>query len=71
MFKILLGAVGLFILQLAFFEQSTKVMVFSHNLFSEAKVVYKSTKKVIEKQETVEKFNDLVDDLSKADSVGN
>lgn len=64
MFRIILGAVMLFVLQLVFFDQSVKVMAFSHNVFSEAKVVYHATKKVIEKKETVEEFSELVEDVS-------
>ena len=63
MFKILIGAVALFVCQIVFFEQSTRVLVFSHNVFSEAKVVYHASKQVIENAETIEKFDTLVTDL--------
>lgn len=65
MFKILIGAVALFVCQLVFFEQSTKIMVFSHNLFTEAQVVYHASKQVIENADTVSKFDTLVTDLKK------
>lgn len=67
MIRILIGAIAIIALQLVFFEQSTKIMVFSHNLVSEVKVVYDASKKVIEKQETIEKMGKLTAELS--DSV--
>lgn len=63
MFRIILGAVILFGTQLVFFDASIKVLTFSHNVYSDVKVVYHASMKVIEKQETVKKFGELVEDV--------
>lgn len=72
MFKVLLGAIALFALQVVFFEQSAKVLIFAHNMFSDIKVVYHASKSVIAEKDHIEKFNDLMGDLtnkSKRDST--
>lgn len=61
--KIIFGMILMVVLQLMYFDQSTKIMVFSHNVFSETKIVYDAAKKVIEKRETIEKMAKLADEL--------
>jgi hypothetical protein len=66
MFKILFGAIGMFVLMTVFLDTSVKVLSISNSIFTEAKVVYKVSKEVLAKPEVQEKLDSISTEIKKA-----
>lgn len=69
MFKIAIGALALFCVEVVFVETSVKVLAVSHNIFTEAKVVYHTTKKVLNDEKTQEQLRQVKDLVETAAEV--
>lgn len=64
MFKMVIGALALFVIQTVFVDTSVKVLSISHNIFTGAKVVYYTAKQIADDEKVrsqVKEIKELVD----------